>query len=293
MIKWDVDTLRAETFGMIVSIVDRKLSNVFVGGCPFRAGANRARQRTGWVWLGIAVVSCAISPPSVAQQERGGAAAQQSLPSIECPLHKAGIDPAKLRPFEEVEKYIEFLERPDRAEWQKPDEVIRALGLTGRETVADLGAGSGYFTFRLARMLPEGRVFAIDSDPEMIRHLHRKARSEGFGNVIAQLTSAGEPQLSPGVDLVFVCDVLMHVRDKSAWVTRIHDQMSDNSRLVLIDFKEGKLPEGPPEQVKVPKAELLRICRQAGFELLVDDSSRLPYQNFLLFRRLARGLGNP
>lgn len=83
---------------------------------------------------------------------------QQALPPIECPLHRAGIDPTKLRPFEEVEKYIQFLERADWAQWQKPDEVIKALGLKGTETVADLGAGSGYFTFRLAKALSKGKV---------------------------------------------------------------------------------------------------------------------------------------
>ena len=67
--------------------------------------------------------------------------ANKSLPPIECPLRKAGIDPTKLKPFEEVEKYIEFLERADRAQWQKPDEVVKALGLKGSEVVVDLEPG--------------------------------------------------------------------------------------------------------------------------------------------------------
>ena len=81
----------------------------------------------------------------------------EDLPPIECPLRKAGIDKTKLKPFEEVEKYIKFLERPDRAKWQKPEAVVQALGLKGTETVVDLGSGSGYFTFRLSKAVPKGR----------------------------------------------------------------------------------------------------------------------------------------
>lgn len=212
-------------------------------------------------------------------------AAGDPLPPIECPLRKAGLDPAKLKPFEEVEDYIRFLERPDRAEWQKPGQVVQALALQGSETVADLGAGSGYFTFRLAGALPQGQVIAIDSQPEMIRHVHRKAKTEGVANVIAQVATSEDPQLPPGSDLVFICDVLMHVKDKAAWLGKIHDQMRPGSRLALIDFREGNLPEGPPESIKVPKAEILRICRQAGFELQADHDALLPYQQFLVFRR--------
>jgi hypothetical protein len=100
-------------------------------------------------------------------------------PSIECPLAKQGIHPADLRPFKDTEKYIAFLEQPERAKWQRPDAVIAALSLAGNETVVDVGAGSGYFSFRLARALPRGMVVATDIQPEMVRHMHHKAMTEG------------------------------------------------------------------------------------------------------------------
>ena len=81
-------------------------------------------------------------------------------PPIDCPLHAKGVSADGLRPFAETEQYIAFLERPDRARWQKPDEVVAALHLGGTETVADVGAGSGYFTFRFAKALPKGKVVA-------------------------------------------------------------------------------------------------------------------------------------
>jgi ubiquinone/menaquinone biosynthesis C-methylase UbiE len=207
------------------------------------------------------------------------------LPPIECPLRKAGIDRTTLKPFEEVEKYIAFLERADRAKWQKPDDVVKALRLEGSESVVDLGAGSGYFTRRLSKALPRGMVVAIDTQPEMVRHVHRKVITGELPNVRAQVGKADDPGLPPDVDLVFVCDVLMHVPKKSEWLKTIHSEMGDDARLVLIDFQEGDLPEGPPEDIKVPKAEVLRLCREAGFKLKEDRSDMLPYQSFLVFER--------
>jgi hypothetical protein len=80
-----------------------------------------------------------------------GLAHDPAHPPIDCPLHKLGVDPAHVRPFDDVEKYIAFLEKPDRAVWQKPDDVVAALGLTGSETVVVLGSGSGYFTIAPCR----------------------------------------------------------------------------------------------------------------------------------------------
>ena len=209
----------------------------------------------------------------------------QKLPPIECPLSKAGIDKTKLKPFEEVEEYIQFLERPDRAKWQKPDLVVRELNLNGTETVVDLGCGSGYFTSRLAKAVPNGRVFALDSEPEMVRHIHRKVKTGEWPNVRVQVAKPEDPGLPPGADCIFVCDVLLHVRNKQEWLNTIHSQMKSGARLILIDFREGDLPEGPPKRIKVPKKEVLRLCKQAGFLLKRDAPDLLPYQEFLVFTR--------
>jgi ubiquinone/menaquinone biosynthesis C-methylase UbiE len=209
----------------------------------------------------------------------------QNLPPIECPLRKAGIDKTKLKPFEEVEKYIKFLERADRAKWQKPDDVVKALQLKGAESVVDLGAGSGYFTRRLSKATPRGKVIAIDTQPEMVRHVHRKVIKGELPNVRAQVGKADNPGLPSDADLVFVCDVLLHVPKKPEWLKTIHSEMRSGARLVLIDFREGDLPEGPPESIKVPKEEVLGLCKEAGFRLKEDRSDLLPYQNFLVFEK--------
>ena len=208
-----------------------------------------------------------------------------NMPGIDCPLRKAGVDPSGLRPFAEVEKYIAFLDRPDRAAWQKPDEVVTALALQGNETVFDLGAGSGYFSFKLAQAVPRGKVVAADLEPEMIRHIHHKAMVEGVTNLTPVIIKADDPQVPGDADYVFVCDVLHHVQDRAGWLKKAASEMKPGARFVLVEFKEGKLPEGPPEAVKIPRKQLVELVSQAGLPLESEKADLLPYQVFLVFRK--------
>jgi 2-polyprenyl-3-methyl-5-hydroxy-6-metoxy-1,4-benzoquinol methylase len=206
-------------------------------------------------------------------------------PAIECPLAKQGVHPADLHPFKDVEKYIAFLERPDRAKWQRPDAIVAALGLAGNETVVDVGAGSGYFSFRLARALTRGTVVATDIQPEMVRHMHHKAMTEGVRNLQVVLGQAEEPGIPPAADLVFLCDVLHHVPNQAAWLGKLAHEMKSGARLALVEFKEGKLPQGPPEKLKLPRAKLMALAKNAGLVLDADKPNLLPYQTFLVFRK--------
>ena len=206
-------------------------------------------------------------------------------PPIECPLAEAGIHAADLRPFKDVEKYIAFLERPDRAKWQRPDAIVAALGLSGNETVADVGAGSGYFSFRLARALPHGTVVATDIQPEMVRHMHHKAMSENVQNLRVVLGQPEDPGIPPGADLVFVCDVLHHVPNQPAWLGKLVSEMKTGARLALVEFKQGKLPQGPPEHLKLPRKKQMELAKDAGLVLAAEKPDLLPYQTFLVFRK--------
>ena len=206
-------------------------------------------------------------------------------PPIDCPLRKAGIDPNGLKPFEDAEKYIAFLERPDRVAWQRPDAVVAALDLAGNETVVDLGAGSGYFTFRLAKAVPTGKVIAIDIEPEMIRHIHHKVMADGIANVEPVLGQPDDPGIPEQADVVFVCDVLHHVPNREAWLGKLVSEMHHKAKLVLVEFKEGPLPEGPPEAMKLGRAKLLALAKGAGLVLASEKPELLPYQTFLVFSR--------
>jgi 2-polyprenyl-3-methyl-5-hydroxy-6-metoxy-1,4-benzoquinol methylase len=206
-------------------------------------------------------------------------------PPIECPLRKQGINPHELKPFAETQKYIDFLERSDRAVWQKPDAVIKELHVSGNEKIADIGAGSGYFTFRFARAVSKGTVYAIDIEPEMLRHIHHKAMAEGVRNIEVIRSTPADPAIPPGVDLVFVCDVLHHVKEPAAWLKTLSSQMKKGARLAVIEFREGDLPEGPPAAVKIPKKNLIAMITENNFKLETEKPEILPYQEFLIFTK--------
>ena len=90
----------------------------------------------------------------------------------------------------------------------------------------------------------------------------------------------------PGeADLVFVCDVLHHVQDRAGWLRKAASEMKPGARFVLVEFKEGKLPEGPPEAVKIPRRQLIELVSQAGLPLESEKADLLPYQVFLVFRK--------
>ncbi len=234
-------------------------------------------MRVGLALLAVVLAGgCRQTPERPAPPQQA-----QALPPIECPLRRKGINLDHTKPLAEVEKYIAFLERPDRARWQRPDEVVSQLGLAGNEVVADLGAGSGYFTFRLARKLPRGRVYAIDIDSGMLRHIYHRAMVDGVKNIEVVQSADDDPQVPAEVGLVFVCDVLHHVKARATFLSRLAAEVKPGTRLVVVEFKEGELPQGPPASVKITRRAMLEQLRSAGFELVKEHRELLPYQYLL------------
>ena len=206
-------------------------------------------------------------------------------PPVDCPLRKAGMDPTQMKPFEQIEAYIAFLEKPDRVLWQKPNEVVEALNLKGTERILDLGAGSGYFSFPMAQKVPNGRIFAADVEPEMIRHIHHNAMLKGIQNIEIKLIDAVKPEVPENIDLVFMCDVMHHVANPIEWLKGVVAQLPAGARFALIEFHEGEIPQGPPASVKMPKAKLMEITSAAGLTLEREVTELLPYQSFLIFKK--------
>src|SRR5262245_44410264 len=116
--------------------------------------------------------------------------------------------------------YIAMLEDPKRDEYQKPNEVIMALGLKAGEVIADIGAGSGYFSFRFAHHIgDQGRVYAVDVDPDMILHMNRRLRELGTRNVITILAPPDDPLLKDAsVDKIFICNTWHHIEKQTEYL---------------------------------------------------------------------------
>lgn len=179
--------------------------------------------------------------------------------------------------------YIAMLEDPKRDAYQKPHEVIVALDLKPGEVIADIGAGSGYFSFRFAQHVRPGRVYAVDIGPDMILHMNRCIRDLGITNITTVLAPPDDPLLADAsLDRVFICDTWHHVEKQGEYLAKLKKMLKPGGQLVMIDFQKRELPVGPPLEMKIAREDLVRQLGGAGFQLL-KEYTFLPYQYFLVF----------
>jgi predicted methyltransferase len=179
-----------------------------------------------------------------------------------------------------------LLEAPDRDLWQRPDLVMDALGVADASHVGDIGAGSGWFTIRLARRVgPQGVVYAQDVQPAMLSAITRRVQREGLLNVRTILGQGSNPRLPPnGLDAVLLVDAYHEIDDRVTMLANIGSALRPTGRVGIIDFKlEGGGP-GPEIDERVSPDIVVRDAERAGLRL-VRSESFLPYQYFLIFSR--------
>jgi ubiquinone/menaquinone biosynthesis C-methylase UbiE len=190
-------------------------------------------------------------------------------------MHRLHTDP---------KSYIRALEDPKRDAYQKPHEVIMALGLRTGEIIADIGAGSGYFTFRLAHHVGDkGRVYAVDVSPDMIVHINRRIRELKVSNVVSVLAEPDDPLLADrSVDRFFFCDSWHHIENQTQYLSIMKRMLKPKGEVVMIDFHKKDIPVGPPLQMKIAREDVIKQLESNGFRLSKEHTF-LPYQYFLVF----------
>jgi arsenite methyltransferase len=195
------------------------------------------------------------------------------------------------RSKEQIEKihqdpkaYIAMLENPQRDAEQKPDEVIAALDLKAGETLADIGAGSGYFSFRFARKLGDsGRVYAVDINPDMILFMNRHIRDTKIKNVTTILSAPDDPLLQDAsINRFFICDTWHHIQNRAQYIAHMRKMLKPGGQIIIVDYKKKQLPVGPPPEMKLAKKEVISEMESNGFKL-AKEHTFLPYQYFLVF----------
>jgi predicted methyltransferase len=184
--------------------------------------------------------------------------------------------------FADSDKWAKVFDDPQRDAWQKPHEVIRALALKPDAVIADIGSGTGYFSMRFAHMVPKGRVYGVDTEPDMVKHLAERAKREGLGNVTALAASPGDPRLPEKVDLVILVDVFHHIEDREHYFGKLRDSLKPGGRVAIIDFRMDS-PEGPPKAARIAPEKVKAEFKRAGYTL-EREHGFLPNQYFLVFR---------
>ena len=177
-----------------------------------------------------------------------------------------------------------LLESPDRDDWQQPDQVMDALGISDGATVADIGAGGGWFTIRLAsRVGPNGVVYAEDIQRQMIESIDRRVRREGLANVRTILGTPVDPALPANLDAVLMVDTYTQLPDPVALLRQIAAALAPNGRLGIVDFKtDGDGGPGPPLSDRVAVETVQTDAAKAGLKLRSHETF-LRYQYLLIF----------
>ena len=177
-----------------------------------------------------------------------------------------------------------LLEGPDREAWQRPEQIMDALLIGEESVVADLGAGGGWFTIRLARRALNGRVYAEDIQREMIEAINRRVDREGLKNVRPILGTPSDPALPEPVDAVLIVDAYHEMDDPVVLLRNVAKSLKPNGRLGIVDFtKDGGGP-GPPTEERVDPERVVRDAQSAGLRLH-SRPNFLRYQYLLVFVR--------
>lgn len=181
-----------------------------------------------------------------------------------------------------------LLEAPDREEWQKPQQILDALGVADASVVADIGAGGGWFTVRLARRVgPNGVVYAQDVQPETLAAIGKRVRREGLTNVRRVLGRGSDPKLPTGaLDAILAVDVLHENNDRVTLLANLARALKGGGRIGVVEFKPGGGGPGPDADERVAQEVLEAEAARAGLVLRRRETF-LPFQYFLVFTRAA------
>lgn len=182
-----------------------------------------------------------------------------------------------------------LLSAPDRDDWNKPDLIMDALGVADGATVADLGAGGGWFTIRLARRVgPNGLVYAQDIQPQMIEAINRRVQQEALTNVRTVLGTPSDARLPGGLDAVLIVDAYREMDEPSRpqvlqdLLRSVSRALKPQGRVGIVDFLPGGGGPGPAEDDRVKPDEIIAAVEAAGFRLQSREAVP-PFQYLLVF----------
>jgi SAM-dependent methyltransferase len=183
--------------------------------------------------------------------------------------------------FSGADRWAKVFDDPARDAWQKPHEVIAALSPAPDSVIADIGSGTGYFAVRLAHVVPKGRVYGVDTEPDMVKYLDERAKREGLANLVSIAGRPGDAGLPAKVDLVLMVDVYHHISEREKYFGGLRGSLKPGARVAIIDFRLDA-PSGPPKKERIAPAQVKAELAKAGYAL-AKEHEFLPNQFFLVF----------
>ena len=178
-----------------------------------------------------------------------------------------------------------YMEDPRRIEWQKPEKVVEHLLIKQGDVIADIGAGTGYFSVLFAQKVgKDGIVYAVDVDKSMVDYVAKRVNKAGLKNIRGILSTPDDPLLpKASIDLIFICDTYLFFEDRVQYLSRLRDCLKKGGRLAIVSFNpKAEIPGAPPQHKMIPREKTVLEAEKAGFTLAAEYFF-LPYHDFLVF----------
>jgi ubiquinone/menaquinone biosynthesis C-methylase UbiE len=181
--------------------------------------------------------------------------------------------------FSEVKRFARHFDSKERDAWQKPGEVVSLLDLRGGHVVADIGAGTGYFLSYWSKAVGnQGRVLALDVEPNMVEYMNRRVRQAGLRNVEPRVVAPDDPNLPPnGVDRIVIVDTWHHIDDRAIYTAKLARALRPGGSVMIVDFTlESDM--GPPLTHRLAPEQVVKELEEGGLRAQIVPSETLPKQ---------------
>ncbi len=245
-----------------------------------------ARPRRVYHWLlALCTLAACSSPPDSPSESAAEASVYVTGPSRSPEGSGKWYLGREIAQLGDTPDVSEWLERPGREAEEFPSRLIQALELAPTDVVADIGAGTGYFTFRMARLVTEGKVFAVDIQPAMLEHIRNRMAGEGVANIETVPGSFTSPNLpSESVDLALVVVSYHEFSHPREMMLSVVDALKPGGRFVLVEYR-GEDPTVPVSAVRrMTEAQAIQEMRAVGLRWR-ETKNILPQQHFMVFEK--------
>ncbi|MBI4650684.1 methyltransferase domain-containing protein [Candidatus Desantisbacteria bacterium] len=195
--------------------------------------------------------------------------------------------------FNSIELWVREYEAPERESWQRPYEVIKNINLNEGDIIADIGAGTGYFTRRFAEKVGDkGKALGLDIEPSMVEYMKNYAQKLKLKNYIPLLIRPNDPQLdNNSIDIIFMCNTYHYIEERTSYIKKLSKSLKKDGRIIIIDYRKDyykkSIPAGPYSYTiknELSEEIVKKEFQEAGY-ILNRSLDFLPYQYFLEFTK--------